>query len=72
MTRRYRQPRKVQSEASDSLTPKPSSPRNGERDKRLAELEETIQTLRAEVQNNSRRLTALQAQLDHVAAKQRS
>jgi hypothetical protein len=72
MTERYRPPRKVRSEASDSSTRQPPSSRNGESDKRLTELEEAVQTLRAQVQTNNRRLTALQAQLDHVAAKQRS
>jgi hypothetical protein len=71
MSRRYRHPRKVRSEASDSSTLQPPFSRNGESDKRLAELEEAVQTLRTQIQAN-RRLTALQAQLDHVVAKQRS
>ena len=50
----------------------PPSPPGGEREKRLAELEEAVQTLRAQMHTNNRRLTALQAQLDHVVAKQRS
>jgi len=71
MARRSTQSRKPLSQASDAVRDgRSASSRDSAR--RISELEETLHALHAQVESNTRRLMALQAQLDHVTAKQRS